>query len=98
MPVSKWILNLLYKTADSVAKDIESYRFNEAANKIYQFVWHNFCDWYLEIVKPILSNEENLNNIQIINSLLVEDSNLLLLIHSLEQYTCRKLKHYGLTG
>ena len=81
MPVSKWILNLLYKTADSVAKDIESYRFNEAANKIYQFVWHNFCDWYLEIVKPILSNEKNLNNIEVKNITSYVFSKILIILH-----------------
>ena len=43
---------LLYETADNVSSEIESYRFNEAANNAYHFVWHNFCDWYLEIVKP----------------------------------------------
>ena len=51
-PINLWIINLLYKTADNVSSEIESYRFNEAANSAYHFVWHNFCDWYLEIVKP----------------------------------------------
>jgi len=81
MPVSNWILNLLYKTADNVAKDIESYRFNEAANKIYQFVWHNFCDWYLEIVKPILSNEKNLHNTEVKNITSYVFSRILIILH-----------------
>lgn len=67
LPVCKWIVSLLYETADNVSKDIEAYRFNEAANKIYQFVWHSFCDWYLEIVKPNLSKHENNINKEIKN-------------------------------
>ena len=35
-------------------EDIEQHRFNDAANAVYHFVWHTFCDWYLELAKPIL--------------------------------------------
>jgi len=47
----KWILQNLKETADKVAKNIESYDFNEAAGAIYQFFWHKFCDWYIEFIK-----------------------------------------------
>jgi valyl-tRNA synthetase len=40
-----------------VAQAIESYRFDDAAAQLYQFVWGTFCDWYLEFAKPILSGE-----------------------------------------
>jgi valyl-tRNA synthetase len=47
----RWIVALLHKTAAEVNAALENYRFDEAANAIYQFFWGSFCDWYLEIVK-----------------------------------------------
>ena len=38
----------------TVSDALDDYRFNEAAGALYQFVWHTFCDWYLEIIKPAL--------------------------------------------
>ncbi len=60
----RWIVASLYKTADEVNKALENYRFDDAANSIYQFFWGSFCDWYLEIVKLRLDfatvpNKEN---------------------------------------
>jgi len=48
---ARWIVALLYQTAAEVNSALENYRFDDAANSIYQFFWGSFCDWYLEIVK-----------------------------------------------
>jgi valyl-tRNA synthetase len=48
---ARWIVAVLYKTAAEVNTSLENFRFDEAANSIYQFFWGSFCDWYLEIVK-----------------------------------------------
>ena len=56
--VNRWIIGTLAKTAHVVTKSIEQYRFNEAANALYQFVWGNFCDWYLEFTKPIFAGDD----------------------------------------
>ncbi len=50
----QWILSRLNLATQSVADALDGYRYNEAAGVVYQFVWHEFCDWYLEAVKPIL--------------------------------------------
>ncbi len=50
----RWMLSRLKKVAYRVAEAIDGYHFNTAANEIYQFVWHEFCDWYLEAAKPAL--------------------------------------------
>jgi len=47
----KWILHSLNETVKNVSEALEQYRFNEAANQIYEFWWGEFCDWYLELVK-----------------------------------------------
>ncbi|MBN2467569.1 MAG: valine--tRNA ligase, partial [Deltaproteobacteria bacterium] len=49
--VDKWILSLTTRLIRNVREALESYRFNEAAAFLYQFVWHEFCDWYVEFGK-----------------------------------------------
>ena len=56
---SRWIVAELNATAAKVNQALESYRFDDAANTIYQFFWGSFCDWYLEIVKLSLDFSEN---------------------------------------
>ena len=57
--VNRWILSRFYSTLTEVEKHLERYRFNEAANSLYVFFWHEFCDWYLEIIKPDIQNPHN---------------------------------------
>ena len=54
LTVNKWIVGEVAGTAAKVDAALGSYRFNEAANALYQFTWHSFCDWYLEFTKPVL--------------------------------------------
>jgi valyl-tRNA synthetase len=51
IPINAWINNKLRTTIMNVKDAIENYRFNDAATALYQFVWHEYCDWYLEMVK-----------------------------------------------
>ena len=55
---TRWILSRLAQTSASVNESLANYRFDEAANTIYQFFWGDFCDWYLEIVKLRLEFSE----------------------------------------
>jgi len=52
----RWILSRLNQTIQSVTSELEAYRFDRAANDLYQFIWHEYCDWYLELIKPTLQN------------------------------------------
>jgi valyl-tRNA synthetase len=52
--VERWILSRLNEATADVNKSLSAFRFDEASNKIYQFFWHEFCDWYIEMVKPVL--------------------------------------------
>ena len=50
----RWILSRVQRLAVDIDAALESYRFSDAANAIYQFVWHELCDWYIELAKPHL--------------------------------------------
>jgi valyl-tRNA synthetase len=54
----RWILTRLNQVSEEVNEALDEYRFDDAANLCYQFVWHEFCDWYLEMVKQNLYGEE----------------------------------------
>ena len=56
--VNRWIVSQLAQLEPQVKAAIEGYRFNEAAHELYQFVWHSYCDWYLEFAKPLLQSDD----------------------------------------
>ncbi len=58
LTVNRWILTELTRAAGEVTAAIESYRFNDAAGAAYRFVWNTFCDWYLELLKPVFMGED----------------------------------------
>lgn len=55
----RWILSKLQSSAATTTKAIEEYRFDQAAQSIYEFTWNNYCDWYLELSKPVLNNDNS---------------------------------------
>ncbi|MGV0033558.1 MAG: valine--tRNA ligase [Candidatus Azotimanducaceae bacterium WSBS_2022_MAG_OTU7] len=56
--IDHWIISEFQKTAAAVNLAMETYRFDLAAKEIYAFVWDEFCDWYLELTKPILNSDD----------------------------------------
>ncbi len=56
--VNRWILSRFYATLQKAEKELDAFKFNEAANSLYSFFWHEFCDWYLELVKPQISQRQ----------------------------------------
>ena len=58
LAVNRWILTELTKATRAVTEGIDNYRFNEAAGAAYRFVWNQFCDWYLELLKPIFMGDD----------------------------------------
>jgi len=59
-PADQWILSRLQRTISKVHHYFETYRFDLLANTLYEFVWHEYCDWYLELSKPVLQDENAL--------------------------------------
>ena len=72
----KWILSQLQKTARDATKALENYRFNDASSVLYDFIWHKYCDWYLEVSK-LSEDKETTQNV-----LLTVLKGILKLLHS----------------
>jgi hypothetical protein len=56
--LNRWIAHEVAKTGREIGVALEAYKFNGAAASIYRFVWNMFCDWYLELVKPVLTGAD----------------------------------------
>ncbi|MEZ5892074.1 MAG: class I tRNA ligase family protein [Parvularculaceae bacterium] len=57
--LNRWIVHEANECAAAVTAELEAYRFNEAAGAIYKFIWNVFCDWYLELAKPVLQGADS---------------------------------------
>ena len=57
-PINQWIVGELVQTAQKVTENLEGYRFNDASMACYRFIWNTFCDWYLELIKPLLNGDD----------------------------------------
>ena len=63
-PVDKWILSKLNRVVKEVTDNMEKYELGIAAQKIYDFVWDEFCDWYIEMVKPRLCTKDEMQRLR----------------------------------
>ena len=81
LSINHWILNEFIDTQILVTKNIENFRFDEAARHAYKFVWHSYCDWYLEFLKPIFNakNKHECNEAKNFSSFML--ANILKMLH-----------------
>ncbi|GAB6887451.1 valine--tRNA ligase [Desulfothermus okinawensis JCM 13304] len=77
----RYILHALEGLKKEVERTLEGYYFNESAQALYQFFWHTFCDWYLEMIKKELYSDNKLTNKRARNCLIKVFSELLILLH-----------------
>ncbi len=64
LTINKWIIGEASKTAATVTKALDAFRFNEAADAIYHFTWGTFCDWYIELIKPVFWGEDEAQKLE----------------------------------
>jgi valyl-tRNA synthetase len=91
----KWILSRLQHVTREVTAALDSYRFNEAAAAIYNFVWHEFCDWYLEAIKPALYDKDRRNTLEATRAVLwrvLRDT--LVLLHPFIPFVTEEIWHH----
>lgn len=58
LPINRWIVGKVAQARLDLDKAFAAYRFNDAANVLYHFAWHEFCDWYLEFTKPVIGGDD----------------------------------------
>ena len=58
LPLSRWLVSELAQSAARVTEAVEQFRFNDMANELYSFIWGTYCDWYLELAKPVLQGDD----------------------------------------
>ena len=56
--INQWIIAEVIRCESEISSALKHYRFNDAANAVYKFVWHTYCDWYLELIKPVFSGND----------------------------------------
>jgi len=91
LDVNKWIYFELINTSELAKKHIDNFRFDEAAKIIYQFVWHSYCDWYIEFLKPIFDSKDKRNLEESRNMLSVIHSSILILLHPFIPFFTEKI-------
>jgi valyl-tRNA synthetase len=64
LKINQWIYSEFCKTNDLIKKNIRDFRFDEASRVLYNFVWHSYCDWYLEFLKPIFNSKNKTSNLE----------------------------------
>jgi valyl-tRNA synthetase len=92
LEVNKWIVKLYNDLNNRVKTAIKQYKFNDAAEALYQFIWKDYCDWYIEFIKPILNNTDNLKDIEetkYISTNIMK--NVLLMLHPIMPYVTEEI-------
>ena len=87
----KWILSKLQKVVKSITEKIEKYDIGLAADDIYDFIWSDFCDWYIEIVKPVLYSDNAEEKTNTVKVLLYVLENILKLLHPFMPYITEEI-------
>jgi len=91
LDVNKWIYFELVKTNYNAQKHLKNFRFDEAAKIIYQFVWHSYCDWYIEFLKPVFATniKQNLNETRAFAAYI--QSSILVMLHPFVPFFTEKI-------
>src|SRR5712692_9295798 len=77
----RWILSRMHRCIGEVTASLEAYRFDEAANTLYHFIWHEYCDWYVELAKPALADKASRQAALTRTTLIESFETLLRLLH-----------------
>ncbi|MEA3547123.1 MAG: valine--tRNA ligase [Thermodesulfobacteriota bacterium] len=89
----QWILSCLNRTIAKVHRALKDYRYNDAASAMYQFVWHEFCDWYLEWIKPDLYGDDETLKTNGRAALFTVLENMLKMLHPVIPFVTEEIWH-----
>jgi valyl-tRNA synthetase len=92
LEVNRWIINLYNELNQRVKNSIKEYKFNDAADALYEFIWKDYCDWYIEFIKPILINTEDLDALNETKYVSINImKNVLLMLHPIMPYVTEEI-------
>jgi valyl-tRNA synthetase len=91
MLADRWVLSRLQEIIRQIRESLDSYHFNDAASVFYQFSWHEFCDWYLEFIKPVLYGDSENERKETQQILIHALSIILRLLHPIMPYVTEEL-------
>ena len=92
LQINKWIIENYNQLNSKVKKSIVEYKFNDAADALYQFIWRDYCDWYIEFIKPILNNAEDIEAQKETKSVSIKImKNVLLMLHPIMPYVTEEI-------
>ncbi len=92
LQINKWIIENYNQLNSKVKKSIAEYKFNDAADALYQFIWRDYCDWYIEFIKPILNNSKDIESQKETKSVSIKImKNVLLMLHPIMPYVTEEI-------
>jgi valyl-tRNA synthetase len=89
--VNRWIVGETVTCIAAVTRELETFRFNEAAGALYKFVWNVFCDWYLELIKPLLNGEDEAAKIETRRTAAWALDRILIMLHPFMPFVTEEL-------
>jgi len=89
--INKWIYYELLETSKLIKKNIEDYRFDEAAKNAYHFAWHKYCDWYLELSKTILFSKNSKTQKEVKEVSIFVFRQILIMLHPFIPFVTEKI-------
>jgi len=89
LDTNKWIISELVNTFKEINLYIEKYLFHEVANQIYHFVWHTYCDWYIEFIKSNINTTDQISETKIVSGWVF--GQILKMIHPIMPFISEKL-------
>jgi len=98
--VNRWIVSKLSQASRHVRQSFDDYKFNEAASTLYQFTWNEFCDWYLELAKPMLMGEDETAKVETQKTAAWVLAKMLHLLHPATPFVTEELwnRRFGAPG
>ncbi len=89
--INQWIIDETLSCTKAVELALEEYRFNDAANAAYRFTWNIFCDWYLELAKPLFQGDDEAVKTETRNSVAWALDHILMILHPFMPYITEEL-------
>lgn len=92
LQINKWIIENYNQLNSKVKKSIVEYKFNDAADALYQFIWRDYCDWYIEFIKPTLNNTKDIESQKETKNVSIKImKNVLLMLHPIMPYVTEEI-------